>query len=124
MINSFTTNKRTIQPILEEPFIKDLNKSVDMTTKSHDVSTTIDSLLTHDMGILKKIRDNLPTKEFPRHGEIAADTLKILLDKSNYEESLLLAFKVLCDYVKDDTFFKNDVNDKIYDRIVNKLYYN
>jgi len=122
MINSFTTNKKTSQPILEEPFIKDLNKAVDMATKSPDVSVTIDSLLTNDMGILKKIKDNLPTKEDPRHGDVAADTLKILLDKSNFEEPLLLACKVLGDYVKDDTLFKKHVNDKIDDGFVNKLY--
>ena len=121
VINSFTTNKKTIQPILEEPFIKDLNKAVDLTTKDKDVSTTIDSLLTNDMGILKKIKENLTTKEDKRHEDVVKDTLKVILDKSNYEEPLLLACKCLGDYVKDDTLYKKHLGDKIDDSFIGKL---
>ena len=48
IINSFTSNKKTIQPILDKEFIKDLNKACDMTTKDQEVSITIDKLLTND----------------------------------------------------------------------------
>ena len=122
VINSFTTNKKTVQPILESSFLKDLNKAVDLTTKDQEVSTTIDSLLTNDMGMLKKIKENLPTKDDPRHDDVANCTLTILLDKSNFEEPLLLACKLLHDYVKDKELFNKHINDKIDDSFVGKLY--
>ena len=122
VINSFTTNSKTCEPILEQPFINDLNKAVDLVTKDQEVSNTIDGLLTNDMGILKKIKDNLPSKDDKRHGDVANDTIKILLDKSNYVEPLLLACKCLGDYVKDDQLYKKHLNDKINDGFVGKLF--
>ena len=65
------------------------------------------------MGILKKIKDNLPAKEDERHSDVADDTLKILLEKSNFEEPLLLACKCLSDYVKDDNLYNKHIDDKI-----------
>ena len=121
VINSFTTNKKTVKPILEYPFISDLNKAVDMTTKDQDVSDTIDKLLTNDMGMLKKIKDNLEKKEDPRHDDVVTDVLKILLDKSNFEEPLLLACKCLHDYVKDKDLFDKHVKDKLGEDFVDKL---
>ena len=44
IINSFTSNKKAIQPILDKGFIKDLDKACDMTTKDQEVSTTIEKL--------------------------------------------------------------------------------
>ena len=66
-----------------------------MTTKSPEVSSTIDKLLTNEIGMLKKIKDNLDSKDDKRHDDVAKDTLKILLEKSNFEEPLLLACKYL-----------------------------
>ena len=122
IINSFTSNKKAIQPILDSEFIKDLNKACDLATKDPELSITIDKLLTNDMGILKKIKDNLPSKNDERHGDVAADTLKILVDKSNYEEPLLLACKNLADYVKDDILYNKHLDDKIDDGFVDKLF--
>ena len=122
IINSFTSNKKAIQPILDKGFIKDLDKACDMTTKDQEVSTTIEKLLTNDMGILKKIKDNLPAKEDERHSDVADDTLKILLEKSNFEEPLLLACKCLSDYVKDDTLYNKHLNDKIDESFIDKLF--
>ncbi len=101
VINSFTTNKITVRLILEEPFIKDLNKAVDMTTKDPEVSSTIDKLLANEMGIFRKIKENLDSKDDKRYDDAATNTLKILLDKSNYEAPLILTCKLLHDYVKD-----------------------
>ena len=122
IINSFTTNKNTVKPILEEPFIKDLDKACDMTTKDQEVSATIDKLLTNEMGMLKKIKDNLPSKDDPKHDDVADNTLKILLDKSNFEEPLLLSCKLLHDYVKDKELFNKHINDKIDEGFVGKLF--
>jgi hypothetical protein len=122
VINSFTSNRKAVQPILEPNFIKDLNKACDLAAKDPEISITIDKLLTNDMGILKKIKDNLPSKEDERHDDVAADILKILVDKSNYEEPLLLACKCLSDYVKDDVLYNKHLNDKIEDNFVDKLF--
>ena len=122
VINSFTSNRKAVTPILEPDFIKDLSKACDLAAKDPEISITIDKLLTNDMGILKKIKDNLPSKEDERHGEVAADTLKILVDKANYEEPLLLACKCLSDYVKDDVLYNKHLNDKIGDDFVDKLF--
>ncbi|MBP3801733.1 MAG: hypothetical protein J6I85_06920, partial [Clostridia bacterium] len=122
VINSFTTNKKTIQPILESAFIKDLNKACDMTTKDQEVSSTIDNLLTNEMALLKKIKDNLPTKADPRHDDVTANTLDILLNKSNYEAPLLLACKCLSDYVKDNELYNKHLGDKIDDGFIGKLF--
>ena len=122
VINSFTTNKITVRLILEEPFIKDLNKAVDMSTKDPEVSSTIDKLLANQMGMLRKIKENLDSKDDKRHDDVATNTLKILLDKSNFEAPLLLACKLLHDYVKDNTLFKKHINDKIDDGFVGKLF--
>ena len=122
VINSFTSNKKTVEPILDSGFIKDLNKACDMTTKEQEVSATIDSLLTNKMGLLKKIKDNLPTKADPRHDDVASNTLTILLDKSNYEAPLLLACKCLSDYVKDNDLYNKHLSNKIDDGFIGKLF--
>ena len=98
-INAFTSNKESIKPILDPSFIKDLNKAVDLATNDEEVSNTIDKLLQNDAGILKKIKDNLPKKDDERHSDVAADTLKIIEKKSNFEEPLLQSCKNLSDYV-------------------------
>jgi hypothetical protein len=121
-INSFTSNKEAIKPILEKEFIQDLNKAVDLAANDEEVSNTIDKLLQNDAGILKKIKDNLSTKEDETHGDIAADTLKIIEKKSNFEEPLLLSCKNLSDYVKDDTLYNKHLNDKIDENFVDKLF--
>ena len=121
-INSFTSNKEAIKPILEKEFIQDLNKAVDLAANDEEVSNTIDKLLQNDAGILKKIKDNISTKEDERHGDIAADTLKIIEKKSNYEEPLLQSCKNLSDYVKDDTLYNKHLNDKIDENFVDKLF--
>ena len=122
IINSFTSNKKAIQPILDKEFIKDLNKACDLASKDPEISATIDRLLANDMGILKKIKDNLPSKADPRHKDVATDILKILLEKSNYEEPLLAACKCLSDYVKDDVLYNKHLSDKIDSNFVDKLF--
>ena len=74
------------------------------------------------MGMLKKIKDNLPSKDDPKHDDVADNTLKILLDKSNFEEPLLLSCKLLHDYVKDKELFNKYINDKIDEGLVGKLF--
>ena len=122
VINSFTSNKDAIKPILDKQFINDLNKAVDLATNDEEVSNIIDKLLTNDAGILKKIKENLPTKNDERHSDVAKDTLKIIEKKSNYEEPLLLSCKNLSDYVKDDTLYNKHLNDKIKENFVDKLF--
>jgi hypothetical protein len=122
IINSFTSNKKAIQPILDKEFIKDLNKACDLASKDPEISATIDRLLANDLGILKKIKDNLPSKADPRHKDVATDILKILLEKSNYEEPLLAACKCLSDYVKDDVLYNKHLSDKIDPSFVDKLF--
>ena len=121
-INSFTSNNEAIKPILDKEFIKDLNKAVDLATNDEEVSNTIDKLLQNDSGILKKIKDNLTSKDDERHGDVAKDTLKIIEKKSNFEEPLLLSCKNLSDYVKDDTLYNKHLDDKIDDNFVDKLF--
>ena len=41
---------------------------------------------------LKKIKDNLPSKDDPKYDDVVDNTLKILLDKSYFEEHLLLSY--------------------------------
>ena len=120
-INSFTFNQEAIKPILEKEFIEDLNKAVDLAANDEEVSNTIDKLLQNDAGILKKIKDNLSKKEDERHGDVVADTLKIIDKKSNFEEPLLLSCKNLSDYVKDDTLYNKYLNDKIDENFADKL---
>ena len=122
VINSFTSNKDAIKPILDQEFINDLNKAVDLATNDEEVSNTLDKLLQNDAGILKKIKDNLPTKDDKRHQDVAKDTLKIIEKKSNYEEPLLLSCKNLSDYVKDDMLYNKHLKDKIGDKFVDKLF--
>ena len=122
VINSFTSNPKAIEPILERQFIKDLNRACDLTAKDPEVSMTIDKLLTNEMGILKKIKDNIPSKDDDRHSDVAANVLKILLDKSNFEEPLLLSCKCLSDYVKDDQLYNKHLNNKIDGSFVDTLF--
>ena len=122
IINSFTSNKEAIKPILEQEFIKDLNKACDLASNDEDVSITIDKLLQNDAGILKKIKDNIPSKEDERHSDVVDDTLKIIDKKSNFGEPLLLCCKNLSDYVKDDTLYNKHAKDKIDDNFVDKLF--
>ena len=63
--------------------------------KDQEINMTIDKLLTNDMGIHKKIKDNLPSKNDERHNDVANDILKIIVDKSNYEEPLLLNYHIM-----------------------------
>ena len=121
-INSFTSNKEAIKPILEKEFIKDLNKAVDLVTNDEEVSNTIDKLLQNDSGILKKIKDNLPKKDDERHSDVALDTLKIIEKKSNFEEPLLQSCKNLSDYVKDDTLYNKHLDNKIDESFIDKLF--
>ena len=121
-INSFTSNKESIKPILDKEFIKDLNKAIDLATNDEEVSNTIDKLLQNDAGILKKIKDNLTSKDDERHSDIANDTLKIIEKKSNFAEPLLLSCKNLSDYVKDDTLYNKHLNDKIDENFIDKLF--
>ena len=122
VINSFTSNPKAIEPILERQFIKDFNRACHLTTKDPEISITIDKLLTNEMGILKKIKDNIPSKDDDRHADVVDDILKILLDKSNYEEPLLLACKCLSDYVKDDRLFNKYLSNKIDVSFIDKLF--
>ena len=121
-INAFTSNKESIKPILDPSFIKDLNKAVDLATNDEEVSNTIDKLLQNDAGILKKIKDNLPKKDDERHSDVAADTLKIIEKKSNFEEPLLQSCKNLSDYVKDDTLYNKHLDNKIDESFIDKLF--
>ena len=50
--------------------------------------------------LFKNIKDNISTKDVTKHDDVIEDTLKLLLDKSNYEEPLLLSCKLLHDYSK------------------------
>ena len=95
---------------------------MDLATNDEEVSNTIDKLLQNDSGILKKIKDNLTSKDDERHGDVAKDTLKIIEKKSNFEEPLLLSCKNLSDYVKDDTLYNKHLDDKIDDNFVDKLF--
>ena len=83
--------------------------------KDPEVTITVEKLLTNDMGILKKIKDNLPTKDDERHSDVASNTLKIIEDKSNFEGPLTLACKCLFDYVKDGDLYDKHLSDKIDD---------
>ena len=122
IINSFTSNQNVIKLLLDGEFIKDLNKACDLTTKDEEISTTIDKLLTNEMGILTKIKDNLPSKEDVKHDDIVRNTLSILLEKSNFEEPLLLACKCLIDYLKNDALYNKHLCDKINENFVDKLF--
>ena len=122
IINSFTSNSKAIQPILDSDFIKDLNKACDLVSKDQQISLTVDKLLTNDIGILKKIKDNLPSKDDEKHSDVCKNILKIITNKSNFEEPLLLSCKCLSDYVKDDVLYKKHLLDKINEGFVDKLF--
>ena len=65
------------------------------------------------MGLIKKIKDNLPSKDDERHKEV---------EKSNYEEPLILSCKCLSDYVKDDVLYNRYLYDKFDDNFIGKLF--
>ena len=54
------------EPILEREFIQDLNKACDLAIKDAEIHCEY-SLLTNEMGLLKKIKDNIPSKVDERH---------------------------------------------------------
>ena len=121
VINAFTTNKKQIEPLLEREFINDLNKAVDITHKDEEISQNVQKLLTNEMSILKKIKDNVESKGDGRHKDVTDDTLKVMLHKSNYVEPFLQTCRIIGDYVKDDDSFNKFLAGKCDEKFVEQL---
>ena len=122
IINSFISNKRAIEPILANQFVEDLDKAVNSTTKDQEITQTIEKLLTNEMGLIKKIKDNLPSMDDPKHDKLVDDTIKILLEKSNYVDPLLLSCKCLSSYIDNADYYNKHLYDKLDENFVDKLF--
>lgn len=121
VINSFTSNKKAVENILQQQFIDDLTKAVDQTVKSPEISQTIDKLLTNELGLINKIKENLP-KTDDKHGKLIDNAMKILLDKNNYIDPLIVSCKCLGSYIADDELFNKHASKKIGDSFIDKLF--
>ena len=121
IINAFTSNKKQIEPLMERQFVDDLNKAIDLTTKDEGVSQDVQKLLTNEMSLLRKIKDNLETKTDERNKDVVDDILKLINNKSNFADSFLLALRTLGDYVKDEELYEKFLKDKIDEKFIDKL---
>ena len=120
-INENTQNIKSIEPLLLQQFIDDLNKAVDKTTKDDTQSPTTEKLLTNEMNLINKIKDNLPTKSDPKHEDLLDDTLKILNKQTPDSEPVLLACKCLSNYITDDNLYKDHLEKKAKEPLVDDI---
>ena len=61
-INDGANNVKDIEPLLTPEFIDDLNKAVDLASKDPEQSPKVDKILSNEMNLITKIKDNLPLK--------------------------------------------------------------
>ena len=116
-----SSNPKSMEPLLTDQFINDLNKAIDSTTKDPEVSPVIEQLLVNEMDLAKKIKDNLPSKDDPKHDKLVDDAINILDKKSNFDQPLTLACKFLSDGVKDNDFYSKHLNKKLDDKFADRL---
>ena len=121
-INAFSSNKKQISLLFADEFQSNLNKVIDLTKNEKEISQVIEKLLTNEMSILKKIKENIPSKDNNKHNDIIENTIKIIKNKSNYLDTLLLSCRILSDYIKDEDLFNKYLNEKIDDDFIDKLF--
>lgn len=124
-INAFTSNKKIIEAsLMTDEFREDLNKAIDLTNKDEEVSQINEDLLTNEMAILKKIKDNLPEGEesLPKHEVITDNVLKVIKNKSNYGNIFLTTIKLLGDYVQNEDLYNKCLDKKIDNAFVDQLF--
>ena len=60
-------------------FIDDLSKAaVDLTTNDNDYSSTFEQLLTNEMNLINKIKNNIPDENDSKHKNLVADIMKVI----------------------------------------------
>ena len=121
-INAFTSNKKQISLLLTEEFQNNLNQVIDLTQKEVNISQVIEKLLTNELSILKKIKENISSKDNNKHNDIIDNSIKVIKNKSNYSDTLLLSCKILNDYIKDVELYNKYTNKKIDDTFIDKLF--
>ena len=122
VISSITSNKRAMEPILTQQFIDDLSQAIDLTAKSTEASQTIDKLLTNELALVKKLKNNLPSKSDPKHEKLLDDAIKILLEKPNYIDPLIVSCKCVSDYLIDDELYNKHAYKKMTESFIDKLF--
>ena len=120
-INAFTSNKKQINLLLTEEFQNNLNQVIDLTQKEEKVSQVIEKLLTNEMSILKKIKENISLED-NKNNDIINNTIQVIKNKSNYCDILLLSCKILNDYIKNEDLYNKYLKEKIDDSFIDKLF--
>ena len=119
-INAFTLTKKQVDMLNEKTFTENHNVLIEKTAKDNTLSSNLEKILTNEITILKKISENDPNDE--QNKNIIENLIKIIFNKSNYNEIFLQAVKLLKVYINDEALYnkylKTVVNEKFIDNLL------
>jgi hypothetical protein len=121
-INAFTSNSKQTSLMVDTGFPKTLNQLVELTLKDQDGSNVNENLITNEMSLLKKITDEIKDNLSPTLGEILANIIKIIHEKSQYRDLFLNALKSLAGFIPNQEVFETHLKDKLDTKFIDQLF--
>jgi hypothetical protein len=109
--------------MVDSGFPKTLNNLVELTLKDQDSSNVNENLITNEMSLLKKITDEIKDNLSPTTlGEILANIIKIIQEKSQYRDLFLNALKSLAGFIPIPEIFDKHLKDKLDTKFIDQLF--
>jgi hypothetical protein len=120
-INALTSNKKQINLISDDNFLKELQDAITATISDKEISDVNEKLLQNELSLLKKINEHNKSQNSPDEHKtslIVENVLNMIKEKSHYRDVLVSSGKLLTEQIQDDDVFNSHLKDKLdYDFI-------
>jgi hypothetical protein len=121
-INAFTSNPKQVTLMIESGFVKTLNQLADLTLKDQDNSNLNENLINNEMSLLKKVTEEIKDITSPTLGEILANIIKVIQEKSQFRDLFLNSLKSLAGFISNNEVFEKHLRNKLDTKFIDQLF--